>query len=253
MAAVIAMAGKTVSIAKNGLLMFHSASGVGIGNKNTMLEVAELLGKIDDVLAISIADKTGETKDEVSAKYFDGKNHWLTAEESKEAGLVDEVLDLRGKNVPKDVTNLSFEELMAAYNRKEGFMDQVREAASLFAEEVKNLFKPEKEEIPIENVIKDVIMDNLKKFQDLLGLEAECSVEEVLASLEQNVNDAKEKPVLEAKIVELGSDVTSRDAEIQTLKDQVAELTAKIGTSELDNGGDKFEKGEKIEDINMFS
>jgi len=257
MAAVIAMAGKHVSIAKNGLLMFHSASGVSFGNKNTMLEAAELLGKIDDVLAVSIADKTGDSKEDISSKYFDGKNHWLTAEESKEAGLVDEVLDLRGKNVPKDVTNMSYEDLMATYNRKEGFVDQVREAASLFAEEVKNLFKKEEEkEVVNENLNKDVIMENLEKFQNILGLEAESSVEDVIAAIEGLKSGQAEAEgkieALNAKVTEKEADVEAKDGEIAELKATVAELTAKIPATPLDNKGDDFEGKENLGDIPLF-
>jgi peptidoglycan hydrolase CwlO-like protein len=127
----------------------------------------------------------------------------------------------------------------------------------LFAEEVKNLFKKEEEkEVVNENLNKDVIMENLEKFQNILGLEAESSVEDVIAAIEGLKSGQAEAEgkieALNAKVTEKEADVEEKDGEIAELKATVAELTAKIPATPLDNKGDDFEGKENLGDIPLF-
>lgn len=92
-ASLIAMAGDTVSIAGNGLMMIHDPRAGVIGNAGALRDAADMLDKHGEAMAQSYADKTGMTVDEVLAQYLDGADHWLTATEAHEAGFVDMIGD----------------------------------------------------------------------------------------------------------------------------------------------------------------
>jgi len=95
MAAVIvhAVPKENRHMAANAMMMIHSASGTIYGQYNGMQlrELADTMDKYDDILATSIANESSTTKEEILAKYFNGKDHYFTAEEAQEAGFVSDI------------------------------------------------------------------------------------------------------------------------------------------------------------------
>lgn len=90
-ASLIAMAGDTVEMAENALLMVHAPWGFAMGNSKEMREYADQLDTWSKAMATSYAAKTGMSEDEVMALLTDGVDHFYTAEEAKDAGFVDSV------------------------------------------------------------------------------------------------------------------------------------------------------------------
>jgi ATP-dependent Clp endopeptidase proteolytic subunit ClpP len=89
-ASFIALAGDKVCMAENAFMMIHNAWGVAMGNKAEMLDMASTLGKLDGQLASIYAAKTGKTQEDCAA-LMDGDvdGTWFTAQEAKDAGLID--------------------------------------------------------------------------------------------------------------------------------------------------------------------
>ena len=90
-ASVIAMAGDTIRMPKNALMMIHNAMTSDFGNANELRETADLLDKVTSQLMTTYLDKS-ETLNEATLKVLLDAETWLTADEAKHYGLVDEVI-----------------------------------------------------------------------------------------------------------------------------------------------------------------
>lgn len=90
-ASLIAMAGDTVQMGENTLLMIHAPWGYAQGNAAVMREYADVLDTYAKAMATSYATQTGESVEEMLALLNDGKDHWYTAQEALDAGFVDEI------------------------------------------------------------------------------------------------------------------------------------------------------------------
>lgn len=90
-ASLIAMAGDTVEIAENAVLMVHAPWTYTSGNSATLRDVADQLDTWASAMSTSYATKTGKAQADVMALLTDGKDHWYTASEALEYGFVDSV------------------------------------------------------------------------------------------------------------------------------------------------------------------
>lgn len=91
MASVIAMAGTTVSIAENALIMIHNPSTIAAGDAADMRDAAELLDKVRDSIVTAYERKTQLGTAKLVAM-LDAET-WLSAAEAKTLGFVDTVTD----------------------------------------------------------------------------------------------------------------------------------------------------------------
>jgi ATP-dependent Clp protease protease subunit len=91
MASLIAMAGNTIRMPKNTLMMIHNPLGSCSGNAKEMRKMADILDKWAVGAVAIYADRTGQSKEKV-AELLD-TDTWMTAEEAKKLGFCDEVLD----------------------------------------------------------------------------------------------------------------------------------------------------------------
>jgi ATP-dependent Clp endopeptidase proteolytic subunit ClpP len=105
---VIAMCGRPVHMSKYGRLMCHSIIG---GIQGTVQEIEAYLNaakSLQDTVIEILSKRTGLTTAEVEAKWFDGKDHWIKADEALALKLIDSIYD--GVDVPvletSDVTTL---------------------------------------------------------------------------------------------------------------------------------------------------
>jgi ATP-dependent protease ClpP protease subunit len=92
-ASLIAMAGDSVEMADNALMMIHAPWSHTSGNAVDLREAADVLDKFASAMSSSYADKTGKTTEAVMAWLTDGEDHWFTASEALAEGLVDKVTD----------------------------------------------------------------------------------------------------------------------------------------------------------------
>lgn len=90
-ASLIAMAGDSIEMADNALLMIHAPWGYTAGNSAEMRDMADTLDKYALAMSSSYVAKTGMASDQVLALLTDGKDHWYTAQEALDAGFIDSI------------------------------------------------------------------------------------------------------------------------------------------------------------------
>lgn len=91
-AATIAMAGDTVKIAKNAMMMIHNPWALVAGDAKELRRMADVLDKYRDASITAYIDKTGKSVEDVAA-IMDAET-WFSGAEAVEAGFADEVVDL---------------------------------------------------------------------------------------------------------------------------------------------------------------
>lgn len=104
MASVIAMAGDTIRMPENALMMIHNPWMWTGGSAEELRKNADLLDKMAGQLRGAYVAKSGKTDDEIKA-IMDAET-WLTGSEAKAAGLADEVLDAVAVAAKLDLSKL---------------------------------------------------------------------------------------------------------------------------------------------------
>jgi ATP-dependent Clp protease protease subunit len=88
-ASVIAMAGNTIFMPKNAMMMIHNPWTIGMGNAKDFRKLAEDLDKIRESLIAAYEGHSALTRDEI-IEIMDSET-WLTATECEEYGFCDVV------------------------------------------------------------------------------------------------------------------------------------------------------------------
>lgn len=188
--------------AKASLTMIHSASTCAWGNAQYMRETADMLDKHDDVLAEIFADATGLTLDEVKAKWFDGKDYWLTAKEGEAEGLFT-IEDYDIADIPDDATEMPLDKIAAFYSTNSQ---------------------------PKNPQIKNEKMFGLEKFKSLSAM-AKKAVTDITPELVKEVNDELVKEKIDGVTLVLDStlqEVTDKAAKVDALESEKTTLNEKI-------------------------
>ncbi len=89
-ASVIAMAGDTITMAENALMMIHKPWGNFTGNADELRNKAETLDKVEKTI-ISAYRRTGKTESDIQQLMAD--ETWFSADEALTHGFIDEVTD----------------------------------------------------------------------------------------------------------------------------------------------------------------
>lgn len=89
-ASYVALACDSVVMQSGAMMMVHRASAIVWGNSEDMVNMADLLDKIDGTIVDDYVRKTGKSKDEMLALMT--AETWMTAEEAKEHGFVDSIV-----------------------------------------------------------------------------------------------------------------------------------------------------------------
>jgi len=98
MGAIILLAGKEVHAQENSLMMLHNVSGFAFGHSQQLSTTASDLKKHDIALAKTIAQKTGLENKTVFEQFLNYKDNFFNADEAKELGLVDKVIESEKKD-----------------------------------------------------------------------------------------------------------------------------------------------------------
>lgn len=88
-ASYVIMAGDTIRVANNGMLMIHNPSAIVWGSASEMLRMADLLTKVKGQILDTYQRKASASRDQLSV-WMDAET-WLTGQEAVDAGLADEV------------------------------------------------------------------------------------------------------------------------------------------------------------------
>lgn len=92
-ASVIASCGKPVYMSKYARWMIHEVTGGVWGNKEKIQSTLSEIESIENILCDIYSRRTGLSVEEIKSTYFDGKDHWLTADEALRLGFIDGVYD----------------------------------------------------------------------------------------------------------------------------------------------------------------
>lgn len=133
MASVIALCGKPVEMSKYARLMLHSVSGGCYGNKKDMQKCIEEIESLEDSLGDIYAARLGMTKEEVKAAYFDGDDHWLTADEALRLGFIDGIYDadpVPEDSTPEQIYTLFNNRLVEPQNKDKMNLEEIRKHPS---------------------------------------------------------------------------------------------------------------------------
>lgn len=92
-ATIIAQAGNVRTMSDNALYLVHRAWTIGMGNSNDFEALAKDLNKLDDRISNIYAKRSGFDKDDFMSlmNESNGDGIWISAEEAKEYGLIDEI------------------------------------------------------------------------------------------------------------------------------------------------------------------
>lgn len=96
MAGVIALCGQPLHMSRYARLMLHQVSGGCSGGAKEMRECADLIDSLEETLAGMVSRKCGMSPEEVRTSFFDGTDHWFTAQEALSRGLCDDIYDIDG-------------------------------------------------------------------------------------------------------------------------------------------------------------
>lgn len=92
-AGIIAMCGRRHYMSRFSRLMIHSVSGGVYGNTSDLQKMIDEIKGLEETISSIIAERMQVTAEEVRQRYFDGEDHWFTAEEAVSLGLADGIYD----------------------------------------------------------------------------------------------------------------------------------------------------------------
>ncbi len=118
--ASIIMLGGTTHFPKTSIYHLHSASTVTRGNIQDHEEQIESLKVFESALQNAIADKSGMSIEEIQAKWFDGREHYMTAEQAQEFGFVDFLEDeaIEPPAAKNQLEKMDFKQIIELYKEE---------------------------------------------------------------------------------------------------------------------------------------
>ncbi len=132
MASVIALCGKPVEMSQYARLMLHSVSGGCYGNKNELRSMLAEIEGLEDTLCRMYAAKMGKSAADIKAAYFDGEDHWLTADEALALGLIDCIYDAEpvpAESTPEQIYTIFNNRLREPLNENDMNLDELKKRA----------------------------------------------------------------------------------------------------------------------------
>lgn len=260
MGAIILSAGGKRKAYKNATTMIHNGSGRVEGNAKDLRGALEMLEKLDDAMAESIAQFSGKTVDEIKTAYFDYQDHTLTAKEALDAGILTELIDLNSEAVPANGKALSIAEAMALFtkNNKEAEDGLFTRLAARFKAQSTNTNPTPK---PISQPISDSDMKikltaQLVSFAAIAGITAKDGDEvELTAEHLEKINThitgltgklqstTEAKTNAEAEVTRLTGELTNKTTEATEWKDKYMKMPGAVHTS-VNTTEDPENKGE---------
>lgn len=197
-AAIIALCGKPLYMAKHAKLMLHAVSGGTYGTAAELRETAQLIEELQESLADMIAKKVGEKPEAIVAKYFaDGADHWLSAAEADTMGLIDGIID--GPAVPPSDNEDEIYQFINQYSSPMALSEEIKKMPAFTG-------KSDEEIVAIVRKQADstTLVDSLKKANATLQARvAELEAKEVDAVLDAAVADGRITAELKPMYVKL--------------------------------------------------
>nr|DAV85027.1 MAG TPA: Putative ATP dependent Clp protease [Caudoviricetes sp.] len=208
MASVIALCGKPVQMSRYARLMLHSVQGSCYGNKDEMKNCIREIEALEDTLCEMYATRMGKAKDEIRAMYFDGRDHWLRADEALALGLIDGIYDadpVPEGSTPEQVFQIFNNRLQQPQNENDMNLDELKKRPRFtncatdddFLREI-GLLETEAGKVPSLNAEVDRLKGELKVFQDKAEADDAAARKQLLDAAEKDGRiDAATRPIYE--------------------------------------------------------
>ena len=169
MASAIALCGKPVEMSRYARLMIHTVRGGCWGTKEDMQDCIKELEVLEGTLCKMYAERLGKSEDEIRSQYFDGRDHWLSAEEALAQGFIDGIYDVE-ENVSVSPETLLSEKMTP--------------------EEIYNTFN-NRLMIEPQNESKMALLEELKKTPKFKDCASEEAALQIVAQLTQTASGAE--------------------------------------------------------------
>ena len=208
MASVIALCGKPVQMIRYARLMLHSVQGGCYGNKDEMKNCIREIEALEDTLCEMYATRMGKAKDEIRAMYFDGRDHWLRADEALALGLIDGIYDadpVPEDSTPEQVFQIFNNRLQQPQNENDMNLDELKKRPRFtncatdddFLREI-GLLETEAGKVPSLNAEVDRLKGELKVFQDKAEADDAAARKQLLDAAEKDGRiDVATRPIYE--------------------------------------------------------
>lgn len=97
----------------NSKLMIHATGGFAFGTAKDMRAAADMLDKFDQSAISTFADATGMSEEEIRKEFYeDYADHWLTAKDALEMGLISEIENYETALPVQNPEKYSYRELL---------------------------------------------------------------------------------------------------------------------------------------------
>jgi len=215
MASGILMAGDVIYAGSNTMIMIHRISGIALGNAQDLRSTADNLEKFENNSLIPMfAERTGKSTEKIQNEWMKGEDHWFSAQEAKDAGLIDEVIEPRANkvNVAKDNTKDIATAKAQFQNYLKPYLDQKSEQSIL--DKLRNIFQNYGTVLPTDSQTQnpdqmEALVNKLAtlfNFQNVSTADADAvytAVKNELTSLQQEKGQLEQsKQELENKLAE---------------------------------------------------
>lgn len=140
MASAIALCGKPVEMSRYARLMIHTVRGGCWGTKKDMADCIKELDALEGVLCQIYAERLGTDEDSVRAQYFDGSDHWMSAQDALTLGFIDGIYDVDDTTAATPVPlseKMSNDEIYTTFNNRLQLESQKTENKMALLDELK--------------------------------------------------------------------------------------------------------------------
>lgn len=260
-ASVIAMAGDTIIMPENSLMMIHEVRGsIFGGSADDMQKEADLIEKMNGQIVNVYAERTG--KDTADIEKMMSEETWFTGSEAVEAGFADEISDPLQQVAIHDLKKYNFknvvnyEEIKKLKNKDKAKIITEKESLSMNEDELKAKH-PE-----LYNSIREEAKNDGKKEGITEGAQNESNRIKAIGELRNSVNSAEiDAAILDPKATAASvaidlvkkTNVNQANAQKNLADDgkDVADASDDIDSSAPDGGGN--DEGEGAGDADSLS
>lgn len=255
-----------VSAARYAKLMYHRVQGSVYGNSAEVRSMAEMIDKFETSLIEMMARRMNEPVDEVRKEFFtDGLDHWMTAEEAKKRGLVDNIIE--GRNIAEPAADIkSAKAVFDFYNKQ--LLNIIKPNNNMSRAKIAKLLNKAESEIETDEALEQAVEAQANENTRLRNeLQTEKTKSAGLEQKLKTMNEAKVKQLVDTAIAakKIGEDERDTYTKLATNDFETAEKilgkmkgvepivgqlkTAAVNEAEKDWTFDDYHKKGRLENL----
>ena len=213
-----------VSAARYAKLMYHRVQGSVYGNSAEVRSMAEMIDKFETSLIEMMARRMNEPVDEVRKEFFtDGLDHWMTAEEAKKRGLVDNIIE--GRNIAEPAADIkSAKAVFDFYNKQ--LLNIIKPNNNMSKAKIAKLLNKAESEIETDEALEQAVEAQANENTRLRNeLQTEKTKNAGLEQKLKTMNEAKVKQLVDTAIAakKIGEDERETYTKLATDNFEMAE------------------------------